>query len=318
MVSKRTHGEATPHWLVGLLGRYDLDMTDAERIPSSNNGIHRVTTSTGIVVVRVHRRGSRTSEQIALETRFLEEVKRAGTVTAPELVRTVDGEPISHVQANGQDALVTVLRWIPGTVRRPGAGAGAATVRRIGRSLGLLHVISARWPESASTPSIEPDDLIVPLLPTVRPTRHRRLIEASVEAANALYRDIPDEARHRGVVHNDVIFANCVHRGASTALIDFDDCGRAPYIQDLGAMLENIARGPKARLLREEFLEGYGSVRALPCEDEVALDIVTALRHAWTTAWSYDRAASGDFSSARMQAIADYRMEALEHLLQRL
>ncbi len=302
--------------LARLLAQYDMELVDAEEIPSANNQVYRATTSRGVFAVRLHRPGARTMEQIALETRLLDEVERVGSLEAPAVMRTSGGEPIARFATDDTELFVTVLRWIPGRVRRPGAGAGPATARRIGECLAHLHEVSAAWPESAVAPSIEPAELILPLLPSVGPPAHRKLIETTVAGAVALFGDIPHDATHRGVVHNDVIFSNCVHRGNATALIDFDDCGRAPFLQDLGAMLENIAGETGAARLRAAFLDGYASVRPLPAEDEVALDTVTALRHAWTTAWSYGRAATGDFSAERMEAIAEYRMAALEGILE--
>lgn len=311
------HGDSG-HSLTPLLDRYGLELVEAKEISSSNNRIFLVTTHDGRYTIRLHRPGARSLHQIELEMRFLEELARVGAPAAPEVRRTAQGEAVARLDVDGRQLWATVLRWIPGRVSRPGTGAGPATVRRIGRSLGQLHDVAAAWPGSATAPSVEPVDLVVPLLPTVSVPRHRELIEDAVTAAVALFADIPTDPAHRGVVHNDVIFANCIHHGNATALIDFDDCGRAPFLQDLGGMLENIAGSPGADRLRAAFLDGYASVRRLPTEDPVALDTVVALRHAWTTAWSYGRAAAGDFTEHRMTMIADYRMAELESLLTRL
>lgn len=292
------------------LAPYGLDPRAVEELPSGNNDILRVSTADGDVVVRIHRPGYRSERDVSTEIQYLEAINAAGTARAPVPIRTTDGSRYSLLATARGQRIVTVLRWIPGRVLRPGSGAGPVAVRRIGAALGALHEISANLaPGVVDQPaSLAPSVLLPPYLDYVSDTDHRQMIDEVIIRSETLFASVPMTADHRGLIHNDVIFSNCVHRGDETALIDFDDCGWGTYLQDLGSMLENVSGERNAEALRDELLAGYESLRPLPSRDPFVLDSMIALRHAWATAWSYGRAAAGDFTADRMAVLARHRM----------
>jgi Ser/Thr protein kinase RdoA (MazF antagonist) len=305
-----------PPPLHDVLDAYGIKAESIEAIPSANNEIYRIVAPDATHALRIHRPGGRSDTEILSEMRFLEAVYDKGLPVVPRPRRTDDDSYIVYIGDGDTRRAVTLLGWLPGRVLRPGSGAGAATLRRIGVALAQLHEVSATlslsdFPASSLAPSL----LIPPYPEHVADADHRRLIEAVITRSETLLASVPMAPDHRGLIHHDVVFSNCIHSGRQMGLIDFDDCGWAPYLQDLGPMLSNLSGVRGEAHLRESFLAGYASVRRLPSSDPFVLDSMIALRHAWATAWAYGRGAVGDFAPDHVEKIAAHRMgEALRLL----
>ncbi len=216
---------------------------------------------------------------------------------------------------------VSVVTWLAGEVRRPGRGAGRATLFRIGQALGRIHQFSETFdpPDGFDLPTWD----VATMMDTegrslIEATLYRRLVDPLVERARERFAQLPATPVTYGVLHNDFVLLNCLHSGRQTSVIDFDDSGWGFYLQDLGGLLGNLKDYRNYRVLRRWFVDGYESVRPFPSADERDLELMIALRHCTTVLWLFERQAAGAMATDLFERNLAYRVEEIESSLAEL
>ena len=298
------------------LDEYGLTGVRVTPVRVFNNSVFRLTTPAGDLALRIHRQGYRTSREIRSELVYLTGLAATGRVDVPVPLVTRRGELVAEVQAPGEVRHCSVVTWLPGEVRRPGTGAGPATLVRIGEALGRIHEFSASFaaPAGFERPTWDLETLLG------GEGAHQlgdgqRLIDEVRERSVPVFGGIAGSPSAFGVIHHDFILLNCLHRGRRTAVIDFDDCGWGFFIQDLGGLLGNLKDYPHHRSLWKPFLDGYRSVRPLPSEREEDLELMVALRHAATALWMIDRDRERPLPGDQLRRNLDYRLGEIERSL---
>ncbi|HVX43422.1 MAG TPA: phosphotransferase [Mycobacteriales bacterium] len=280
------------------LAAYDIDPDAlAEVLSTGNNASFAVRTGAAEpLVLRIHRPGYRTAEESRSELQFLQYIReplaREG-VQVPHPVTTSAGDLVVESTVDGITRHCDLNSWVDGRVLVPGDGLDFAATRRLGRSLGVLHNVSADFgrPEGIDLPDWDAAGMFTVAGSPFRPLHPLEDILSAEDLT--LFREIGERAGEifaqldSGLIHVDYILGNCLVAGGTIGIIDFDDCGYGCYLYDLCPLLGNLAGYPGAiydnpefPAFRKEFLAGYRTVRDLPGEWEPYLPVLMAARHA--------------------------------------
>jgi Ser/Thr protein kinase RdoA (MazF antagonist) len=117
------------------------------------------------------------------------------------------------------------------------------------------------------------------------------VIHEVVREAKAAFASFAGNQGEVGAVHNDFILGNCLWQGNDLRVLDFADCGVGLYLYDLAPMLTNLSGEPS---LREQFIEGYASLRPLSSEHRAVLPLMEAVRHVSSCLWLVGKTKRGD------------------------
>jgi Ser/Thr protein kinase RdoA (MazF antagonist) len=303
------------------LAHYELDVSDCAEVRVTNNAVFRLHTPGGDYALRIHRPGYRPPQQIRSELTFVAALAERSEVVVPHPVRARSGDVVAFIEAGGEVRYASVVTWLDGAVRRPGHGAGRATLFRIGQALGRIHRFSETFdpPDSFELPTWDIATLFdAERLRLIESTSHRQLVDQVVLRAGDLFAELIRTPGTYGVLHHDFILLNCLHSRRQTAVIDFDDCGWGFYLQDLGGLLGNLKDYRSYRELRGWFVDGYESVRPFPSADEQDLELMIALRHCTTVLWLLERRAVGAMPVDLFERNVTYRIEEIESSIAKL
>jgi Ser/Thr protein kinase RdoA (MazF antagonist) len=114
----------------------------------TNNAVYAVripATGTGrgpAYALRLHRPGYRSPAQTRSEATFVGALGRASGVPVPVPVPARTGALVVAVGLGGAGRHADLLTWVPGRVRRPGAGLGPRSAARLGELLGRMHAVA--------------------------------------------------------------------------------------------------------------------------------------------------------------------------------
>lgn len=297
--------------LDAAVAQYDLDVAEIDEVRVINNAVFRLRTPSRDYALRIHRPGHRLPTQIRSELVYLASLAEGSEVVVPFPIATRSGEFVALVDAADGVRHASLVTWLGGEVRRPGRGAGAATLFRIGKALGRTHQFSESFDP--------PDGFDLPIwdvaamfdserLRLVESVSHRRLIEQVAQWVEEHFDELTPTPETHGVLHHDFILLNCLHSGRQTAVIDFDDSGWGFYLQDLGGMLGNLKDHSSYRSLRRSFVAGYESIRPFPSADERDLELMVALRHCTNALWLHELRAAGAMTEDLFQRNLTYRI----------
>jgi Ser/Thr protein kinase RdoA (MazF antagonist) len=296
-------------WLESMartaLAAYDLPGTPTLRpLAFGLNATFEVRAASTRYVLRVHRGGYRTADQIRSELEFVRTIgaQLAGDPKVPEPVPDRDGALVVETEYGGERRYCDLLSWLDGRAHSLGSGADDAGVWALGRALGRLHNASTtfRPPAGFTLPRWDFDGMFDPAASPFRPTL--AIDDVLAPADRAQFADIASRTKAAfdalgsgadayGVTHIDYILGNCfLHRGTKgwdVSVFDFDDCGWGYFVYDLCPLLGNLAGypgpirdNPAYPDLRDAYFAGYRSVRPLPPEWERLVPLMLAARNA--------------------------------------
>lgn len=88
-----------------------------------------------------------------------------------------------------------------------------------------------------------------------------------------------------GLIHADMRLANLIISDGATRLIDFDDCGLGWFMYDFAAGISFMEDHPQVPALKQAWVRGYRTARALSEADEAEIDTFVMLRRLALLAW---------------------------------
>jgi Ser/Thr protein kinase RdoA (MazF antagonist) len=88
-----------------------------------------------------------------------------------------------------------------------------------------------------------------------------------------------------GLVHADTRLANLLVDGGRVSVIDFDDSGFSWYLYDVGTSVSFFEHQPQVPALVDSWLSGYRRVLGLPAEDEAEIWTFIMFRRLLLVAW---------------------------------
>jgi Ser/Thr protein kinase RdoA (MazF antagonist) len=249
----------------------------------------------GDLILRLHREGYHTRDEIASELDWLTVLQDLPGLRAVRPVAGRDG-----LVSDFDGRFVVGFALIAGQELQPGddllrwfAPLGEITAR--------LHLQSRAWvPPQGFTRKRWDVDTILGSEPHWGDWRQapglnamdRTMLE---RASAALARDLqaygtgPDVF---GLFHADLRLANLMVDDQGLTAIDFDDCGFGWWVYDLASAVSFIETDPRLPDLIARWCEGYGRIANLRAEDHAMIPAMILLRRMLLTAWLATRADS--------------------------
>jgi Ser/Thr protein kinase RdoA (MazF antagonist) len=239
------------------------------------------------VVAKFYRPRRWTDEQLAEEHAFSLEAAAFGVpVVAPlafprqppgPLVRPCPAAPETLAVLASDGAEWRFAVW-PRRAGRPANLEDAAVLEHLGLTLGRLHQVGERaafrhrpalWPLPMAQEAVQ----ALAQLDVLPLDQHAAWQAATQEALSAIARDTQGPRPAALRLHGDVHPGNLLWRQDQPNLVDLDDAGQGPAVQDLWMLLSGDA--DEASLQLQALLRGYQRVRAF---DHDALRWIGALR----------------------------------------
>lgn len=273
----RDYLELTARGQVARLRRVAAEAVRAHGLPvgpmpmlaHGENTTFRLDAPSGRVLVRVHRHGYHSPNQIESELAWLAALGTTG-LGAPVPRRYPDGRGVQVFGGAGLDAprAVTVLRWVEGRHVARGAG-GARLYRALGALMAGLHAHARAWSRPPEFERVAWDGPLTGAphwgdalaLPGLDDT-DRAMITQGLAAVRRALAAAPRGPDDWGLVHADLHTKNVLWGPSGLVPLDFDDCGFGWFAYDLAVPMVDLPARPAERL--GWMVAGYETVRPLP------------------------------------------------------
>lgn len=247
------------------------------------------------VVLRVHRLGYHTAEEIRSEIAWIEALRRDRVVDTPEPLRGTDGEHIKILRPSGRQPSrhAVAFAFAPGAAPAPGADL-PGWFRTLGSLTARMHAHEARWtrPRGFRRKPWDFDAMFGPQ-PLWGDWRAGAGLDAAGTALIGRALGLIGTRLERfgrapgrfGLVHADLRLANLLVDGPQLRIIDFDDCGLSWHLYDFAAAVSFFEHEPIVDALRDAWVEGYRAVAPLSREEADELPVFVAMRRFLLVAW---------------------------------
>ena len=263
----------------------------------SENATFRVDDPHGApaAIIRVHRLGYHSANEIRSEIAWIEALRRDGVVETPAPLPGLDGDPVQVLRspAGLPDRHAVAFAFALGT--EPAADAdlpgwfgtlGALTARMHGHTLAwtpstqfrrktwdfdAMFGARALWGDWRAGVGLD--------------AAGTKLIERTlglIETRLARFGQAPERF---GLIHADLRLANLLADGPHLRVIDFDDSGLSWRLYDFAAAVSFFEHEPIVDTLRDAWIEGYRRVAPLPQADADELPVFIAMRRFLLVAW---------------------------------
>jgi Ser/Thr protein kinase RdoA (MazF antagonist) len=296
------------------LRRYDCHPgADVELLNVSENATFLVSDpGAGPSVLRVHRLGYHTEQEIASELAWMDALRAEAGVRTPRVLPARDGCRVVTVTENtGPNPTArhcVRFEFLPGSEpgtepggelsTGPGGEPGSTLTGRhfeeLGEITARMHRHAQHWPRPAwftrfhwDYPAAFGDQARwgrwqdgVGVGPA-----ERRVLARLDDALRARLTAFGQGPERYGLVHADTRLANLLVHQGSVSVIDFDDCGFSWYLYDLGTSVSFFEHSPEVPGLVDSWLTGYRRAGRLTAEDEAEIWTFIMFRRLLLLAW---------------------------------
>lgn len=249
----------------------------------------------GDLVVRLHRPGYHTGQEIASELAWLGALQGLPGLTT---VRPIPGAQGPVTELEGR--FLVAFHFLPGQELQPGDDL-SRHFALLGEITARLHLHARTWtPPKGFTRKRWDVETILGTNPHWGDWRQAQGLDA--EGADLLQRATDRLATELnaygtgpdtfGLIHADLRLANLMVHGDALTAIDFDDCGFSWWAYDLAAALSFIETDPRLPDLIARWTDGYTRIAPLRTEDRAMIPALILLRRVLLTAWLSTRADS--------------------------
>jgi Ser/Thr protein kinase RdoA (MazF antagonist) len=246
------------------------------------------------LVLRVHRVGYSSAEEIRSELAWMSALRRDGVIETAAAVPGADGQYVQVLpsRTGGPARFAVAFERLPGT--EPDSRDAARWFERLGELTALMHRHAQSWPlpEGFQRKRWDFDAMVGPQ-GFWGPWRSGVGLD---QAGVVILEKVLDVIRRRlerfgqgadvfGLVHADLRLANLLVDGTHLRVIDFDDCGFSWYLYDFATSISFIEHEPIVPDLLQAWVRGY--CRQLPLSAAARAEIPTfvVLRRILLTAW---------------------------------
>ena len=254
-------------------------------------------------VLRFHRPGYNTLEEMVSERRWLRALAAAG-LNVPEGLPTPDGREFVAAEVDGEERLVGLARWVEGEPLDRVLASTDDVVRieayfeALGGLAAGVHNASSTWtpPPDFTRRAWDADGLVgeSPLwgrfweVPDFSAEECRILARARAHIRERLL-EYGTARETYGIIHADLHPGNVLVDGARTRLIDFDDAGFGWHVHELAVALFNNQTSPHFGAMQAALIRGYRSRRELADEDLELLPLFLLMRNLMVIGWMEQR-----------------------------
>ncbi|PZQ94436.1 MAG: aminoglycoside phosphotransferase [Cereibacter sphaeroides] len=308
-----------------VLAQYGLpDDSELQLLRLSENATYRLFDRQKNVhrILRLHRPGYRSFEEIRSEIQWVEAVSAQGILRSPAIIPTVAGEKIAHFHdAEGGSQYAVMLEFIPGD--HPSEDRLAPSYRDLGRIAATLHDQSDCWetPSGFSRPTWGIESAIGQEAhwgrwqdnESVMPDDHFLFLKAERKIREQLAPYGKPEGRW-GLIHGDMRVANQIVNENGLYLIDFDDCGYSWHMWELACSMSFMEERPDLDIIAAAWIEGYRSVRTLDASDIAVVPAMVMLRRLLLVGWFATRLDAPEIATMASRFVPQSREIALRFL----
>jgi Ser/Thr protein kinase RdoA (MazF antagonist) len=245
------------------------------------------------LVLRVHRPGYHSPEEIAAELAWIAALREGDVLETPAPVPATDGRLILGLRLGEADRSVVAFEHAPGRSPDPQEDL-TAWFARLGAVTARLHAHSRHWtrPGGFARKRWTVETMLGPRghwgdwrhACGLSSTGAALLDRAAAAVATALARHgtAPDRF---GLIHGDLRLANLLVDGDRLSVIDFDDCGFGWFLYDFAAAVSFFEDAPTVPALAAAWVESYRGLAPLSAEDLGVLPALILLRRMLLLAW---------------------------------
>jgi Ser/Thr protein kinase RdoA (MazF antagonist) len=272
-----------------------------ELLNVSENAIFLVSDpDAGPSVLRVHRLGYHSEQEIVSELAWMDALRAEAGVRTPRVLASAGGQRVVTVAERGGRAAAARhcvrFEFLPGT--EPGAEPGGRLTGRhfeeLGEITAQMHRHARGWARPEWFTRFHWDYAAafghlarwgrwqdgVGVGPAERCVLAR--LDDTLRARLAAFGHGPERY---GLVHADTRLANLLVHDGSVSVIDFDDCGFSWFLYDLGTSVSFFEHSPEVPALVDSWLTGYRRVAKLSAEDEAEICTFIMFRRLLLLAW---------------------------------
>lgn len=246
-------------------------------------------------VLRVHRVGYSSAQEIRSELAWMTALRRDGVIETAQPLRAVDGAWVQTLESpSGRPARHAVaFERLPG--QEPNAASDAPHwFERLGELTACMHRHARSWTLPAEFrrkrwdvgAMVGPNGYWGPWRAArgldVAGTRVLERAVAFIEQRVERFGAGPERF---GLVHADLRLANLLVDGARLRIIDFDDCGFSWFMYDFATAVSFIEHEPIVPGLLEAWSAGYRRIAPLSIAARREMATFVVLRRILLTAW---------------------------------
>ncbi len=245
------------------------------------------------IILRVHRPGYHTRDEIESELEWIHDLRREGIVATPKPLPRQDGSYIGSMFAAGDDRHVVAFEFMSGS--EPAQGDGIVTgFRELGAISARLHRHARAWKRPAAfrrkTWNFETMLGATPLWGDWRDALGldapgKAVLERASRELQKFLAEFGEGPERFGLIHADLRLANLLVDGDRLGVIDFDDCGFSWFVYDFASAVSFFEHEPIVAQLQDAWVDGYRSVGPLSEADIAAIPTFVMLRRFLLTAW---------------------------------
>ena len=288
------------------LAAFEVAPAALELVHMAENVTFRVTGRDGAAyVLRLHRPGYRTHEELKSERVWIRALDEAG-IGVPAPVPTSDGSDYVPVRiaATGERRYAGLGRWVDGEIlfgvlrRTADADARGRYYEQLGAMMAALHNQSTAWsvPPSFRRHTLDADGLMGdrpfwgPFWEHAALSQsERRLLLATRARAHAALEGLGHDPATWSLIHADMHPGNILVVGDRLAIIDFDDTGFGWHHYDIAVALISQRGEPDEALVEAAFLRGYRAVRPFAEAAAALIPLFTLVRGMAVIGWYHQR-----------------------------
>jgi len=252
----------------GILRQYGIEAASIKNVNHDFNSSFKITTSKGDdLALRINLSMGKSGKEVLAEMQWLETLAEDGSVTAPQPLRTTNGELFVTNRFEPLDAETSVVlfKWVEG--EEVGDEPTNEQLYELGENMARLQKFAKglTFTDGAFLPTINrtlmnSKDLLTASQPESISDKLYEDILKGLKLSDEVFSRISKD-QELLPLHADLHMANVIQTKDKLAIIDFDDAGLGLPIQDL-VISNYYIREDRER--EKHLKEGYSSLLELP------------------------------------------------------
>jgi len=247
------------------------------------------------LVLRVHRVGYSSAEEIRSEIAWINALRREGVVETAMPIAGRDGEHVQMLSSpsGGAARYAVAFERLPG--KEPEAGIDSIRwFDRLGELTARMHLHAKQWVLSAGfcrktwdvNAMVGPDGYWGPWRAALGlDASGVKTLERALQSIVRRIERYGAGADRFGLVHADLRLANLLVDGEHLRIIDFDDCGFSWFLYDFATAVSFIEHEPIVPELLQAWIGGYRRTAPLSADDRAEMPTFVILRRILLCAW---------------------------------